>query len=101
VIRSARACLTPMSAIPGKDCRVLPVFSSGQSARQAPATFAALGSVDLIHAAGGGIVAHPDGIAAGVASLREAWEAAMAGIALDDYARTRPALAHALDFFDR
>lgn len=99
VIRSARACLTPMSA--AKPCTVMPVFSSGQTARQAPATFAAMGTTDLIFAAGGGLVAHPDGIAAGVASLREAWEAAVAGVPLDDYASTRPALARALAFFGR
>ena len=99
VIRSARACLTPMS--PTKPCTVMPVFSSGQTARQAPATWAAMGTTDLIFAAGGGLVAHPDGIAAGVASLREAWEAAVAGVPIDAYASTRPALARALAFFGR
>ncbi len=75
VIESARACLTPMFA--DKPCTVMPVFSSGQSAKQVPATYAALGSTDLIYAAGGGILAHPEGPAAGVASLREAWAAAL------------------------
>ena len=57
VIASARACLTPLfDSTPGT---VMPVFSSGQTVRQAAATYAALGSVDLIHAAGGGIMAHP------------------------------------------
>jgi ribulose-bisphosphate carboxylase large chain len=79
----------------------MPVFSSGQTARQAPATWAAMRTTDLIYAAGGGLVAHPDGIAAGVASLREAWEAAVAGVPLDAYAATRPALARALAFFGR
>jgi ribulose-bisphosphate carboxylase large chain len=31
----------------------MPVFSSGQTVRQAPGTFAALGSTDLIMTAGG------------------------------------------------
>ncbi len=79
-----------------KPCLVMPVFSSGQSARQAPGTFAGLGSTDLIFAAGGGIMAHPDGPAAGVAGLREAWEAAIAGIPLEEHARQHPALARAL-----
>jgi ribulose-bisphosphate carboxylase large chain len=95
VIASARACLTPMFA--GKPCTVMPVFSSGQTARQAPGTYAGVGSTDLIFAAGGGIMAHPHGTAAGVAALREAWEAATAGIALAEYARKHPALAKALD----
>ena len=94
VIASARACLTPMFA--DKPCVVMPVFSSGQTALQAPDTFRALGSTDLIYAAGGGIMAHRDGPAAGVRSLREAWGAATQGIALSEYARTHPALATAL-----
>ena len=48
-----------------------------------------------------GIIGHPQGVAAGVASMREAWEAAVAGVALDEYARQRPALRAALDKFGR
>jgi ribulose-bisphosphate carboxylase large chain len=77
VIVSAKACLTPM--FDDRPCVAMPVFSSGQSARQAYQTYAALGSTDLIFAAGGGILAHPDGPAAGVASLRAAWDAAISG----------------------
>jgi ribulose-bisphosphate carboxylase large chain len=94
VVASARSCLTPMWD--DAPCTAMPVFSSGQSAKQAPGTWAALGSADLIYAAGGGIMGHPDGPAAGVASLREAWEAAIAGEDLVAYARTRPALAAAI-----
>ena len=94
VIRSARACLSPMFA--EKPCLAMPVFSSGQSAKQAAGTLAALGSTDLIFAAGGGIMAHPDGPGDGVRALREAWEAAMADIPAELYAKTRPALAAAL-----
>jgi ribulose-bisphosphate carboxylase large chain len=99
VIASARECLTPMFAAPGHGCEILPVFSSGQSARQAPGTFRALGSTDLIFAAGGGIMAHPGGIAAGVRGLRQAWEAAVAGVPLAEYARSRPELRAALEKF--
>lgn len=99
VIASARECLTPM--FPEKPCSVMPVFSSGQSAKQAPGTFAALGSTDLIYCAGGGIVAHPGGIPAGVRALRQAWDAAMAGIPLDDAAREHGELAQALDTYGR
>lgn len=95
VIASARACLTPMLG----GYSAMPVFSSGQWAGQAPDTFAALGSVDLLYLAGGGIMAHPDGIAAGVNSLREAWAAALAGVALADYARDHAALRGALEMF--
>ncbi len=97
VIASARSCLTPM--FEGRPCVAMPVLSSGQSVAQVADTWAALGTVDLIHAAGGGIMAHPGGPAAGVAALREAWEAAMAGVPAAEAARTRPALAAALEAF--
>jgi len=96
VIASARACLSPFRGTP-----IMPVFSSGQWAGQAPEMFAWLNSVDLMHLAGGGIIGHPQGVAAGVASMREGWEAAVAGVALDEYARQRPALRAALDKFGR
>jgi ribulose-bisphosphate carboxylase large chain len=94
VIASARACLTPM--FPDKPCLAMPVFSSGQGVKQAPGTYAALGSTDLIVTAGGGIVAHPGGPGAGVRALRQAWDAAVAGIPLDQHARDHQELAQAL-----
>jgi len=84
---------------PHKGCEVIPVFSSGQSARQAPATYAAIGSTDLIFAAGGGIMAHPQGAAAGVRSLQQAWQAAVEQIDLTKYAETHTELKAALEAF--
>ena len=84
VIVSAKACLKPL--FDEKPCVAMPVFSSGQSAKQAFQTYAALGSTDLIFAAGGGILAHPDGPGAGVAELRAAWDAAIS----DGTARVSP-----------
>jgi len=77
----------------------MPVFSSGQSAKQAPATYAALGSTDLIYAAGGGIMAHPAGPAAGVRSLHQAWQAAVQNIDIITYARTHQELNDSLNTF--
>jgi ribulose-bisphosphate carboxylase large chain len=77
VVVSAKATLTPM--FEHKPCIAMPVFSSGQSATQAYQTYLELGSTELIFAAGGGILAHPDGPAAGVADLRTAWDAAISG----------------------
>jgi ribulose-bisphosphate carboxylase large chain len=94
VMDSARAVLAPLFA--ENPCAAMPVFSSGQSAVQAGETFQRLQSTDLIYAAGGGIVAHPGGIAAGVASLRQAWEAAAAGIPADVHARMHRELREAL-----
>jgi ribulose-bisphosphate carboxylase large chain len=100
VIASARECLTPMFAAAGRGCEIMPVFSSGQSAKQAPGTYRALGTTDLIFAAGGGVMAHPGGIGAGVRALRQAWEAAVAGIPILEYARDRAELRQALEKFD-
>jgi ribulose-bisphosphate carboxylase large chain len=99
VIASARECLTPMFSVPGRGCEVMPVFSSGQSARQAPETFRAMQTTDLIFAAGGGILAHPAGPAAGVRSLHQAWEAAILGVPLAEYAATHAELRAALEKF--
>lgn len=99
VIASAQSCLTPMFDAPAKGCEVMPVFSSGQSAKQAAATYQALNSTDLIFACGGGIIAHPGGMAAGVQSLRDAWQAAVEGIPLETYAKSHEALRHSLESF--
>ena len=95
VIDSARALLQPFAGTQP----IVPVFSSGQWGGQAPDMYAALRSTDLMHLAGGGIIAHPQGIAAGVASMREAWQAALDGVSLESYARTRPALRAAIEKF--
>ena len=97
VIASARACLTPILG----GYTVMPVFSSGQWAGQAPDTYQALDSNDLMYLAGGGIMAHPAGPAAGVASLRQAWEAAMTGQSLADYAQDHPELKQAIEKYGR
>jgi ribulose-bisphosphate carboxylase large chain len=99
VIASAKECLRPMFPAPLRGCQIMPVFSSGQTARQAPDTYKALGTTDLIFACGGGIMGHPDGIAAGVRSLRQAWDAAIRGIPLADYAATHSELGAALQKF--
>ncbi len=94
VLAAARAVLQPLDA--QHPMVAMPVFSSGQTGLQAAPTHAALGTTDLIHAAGGGILGHPGGIAAGVAAMRQAWDAAVAGVPIADHARQHPALAQAL-----
>ncbi len=95
VIRSAKACLAPF----GNTRPVMPIFSSGQWAGLAPDTYAQLGSVDLMHLAGGGIIGHPGGTAAGVLSMRQAWEAAVNGQPLDQVASKHPELKSAMEAF--
>lgn len=97
VVASARFCHTPLSD--AHPCRVMPVFSSGQTVLQAAPTYAALGSTDLIFTAGGGVAAHPAGVAAGVSSLREAWEAAVAGVPLSEAAAQSRQLQQAVETF--
>ncbi len=99
VVESARDCYAPLAA--GLDDAVLPAFSSGQWAGTVPATWKAVGNEDLLFMSGGGILAHPDGAAAGVASLRQAWQAARDGIDLAQYAKQALELRRALDFFAR
>jgi ribulose-bisphosphate carboxylase large chain len=95
VLDSARACLSDFAGVQP----AMPVFSSGQWASQAPDMYRELRSADLMHLAGGGIIGHPDGTAAGVDSMRHAWEAAMQGVDLQAYAGSHPALQRALSHF--
>jgi ribulose-bisphosphate carboxylase large chain len=97
VVAAARSVLAPV--MPGAPMTAMPVFSSGQTGLQAHDTYAAIGSADLIHAAGGGIFGHPGGVAAGVEALRESWVAAMAGVPLAEQARGNDALRAALGFW--
>jgi ribulose-bisphosphate carboxylase large chain len=98
VITAARSVLQPVVA--GADMvSTMPVFSSGQTGLQAADTYAAIGCADLIHTAGGGIFGHPQGVAAGVEALREAWVAAIEGVPLAQHARNNKALQAALGFW--
>lgn len=97
VVRSIKALLTPDPA----GGRALPVLSSGQWGGQAPDTYRLTGTVDLMYLAGGGIQGHPDGPAAGVRGIRQAWEAAMQGIPLETYAEAHPELRRALERFGK
>jgi ribulose-bisphosphate carboxylase large chain len=81
------------------DCP-LPVAGSGQWGGQAPDTYQRTGRTqDLLYLCGGGIVSHPSGPAAGVRAVKQAWEAAVQGIALEDYAKEHQELAESLAFF--
>ncbi|MGE8656103.1 MAG: ribulose-bisphosphate carboxylase large subunit family protein [Achromobacter sp.] len=97
VVESARDCLAPLT--PGIDDPVMPAFSSGQWAGTVPATWAAVRTDDLLFMSGGGILAHPDGPAAGVQSIRQAWQAVRAGQDLASFAAQAPELRRALAHF--
>jgi len=78
---------------------LLPVVSSGQWGGQAPETWRRTRTVGLLYQAGGGIQAHPDGPAAGVRALQQWWEAAVAGLSVEEAAATYPLLAKSLAKF--
>ena len=96
-VRSYKAVTTPLFS--EKDV-ALPVIGSGQWGGQAPDTIAATGgSTNLLYLCGGGIVSHPGGPGAGVKAVRQAWEAAVAGIVLEDYAREHVELRQSIEKF--
>jgi ribulose-bisphosphate carboxylase large chain len=97
VVRSIEACRTPF--LDGYE--ILPVISSGQTSLQAPETFRRIKTIDVLYMAGGGIMAHPSGPAAGVIAVRQAWEAAVKGIELSEFARDRSELRQQLEKFRR
>ena len=97
VVRSILACRTPMLG----GYEVMPVVSSGQWGGQAPATYQQTNTVDLMYVAGGGIMAHPGGPAAGLLGIRQAWEAAVQGIDLQEYAQSHEELRLTIEKFGK
>ncbi|WP_116061733.1 ribulose-bisphosphate carboxylase large subunit family protein [Cohnella phaseoli] len=97
VLRSIKACTTPLLG----SYEAMPVVSSAQWAGTAPATYEATGSVDVMHLAGGGMLAHPDGPTAGFESMKLGWEAAVQGIPLSEYALSHPILQRAIDKYGK
>jgi 3-oxoisoapionate-4-phosphate decarboxylase len=98
-LRSFKAVSTPLFS--PEDCP-MPVAGSGQWGGQAPETYARTGrTIDLLYLCGGGIVSHPSGPAAGVVAVQQAWAAAVAGIPLDTYAKTRSELRQSIEKFGK
>ena len=97
VVASIEACLTKMF----DHKTVLPVVSSGQWGGQAFETYRRTKTVDLLYMAGGGIMAHPMGAAAGVAALQQAWKAAVDGLTLEEAAKQYEEFAAAVEKFGK
>jgi ribulose-bisphosphate carboxylase large chain len=95
VVNSIEACLTPFH----QHKTVLPVVSSGQWGGQAFETWRRTKTVDLLYMAGGGIMAHPMGAAAGVNALQQAWQGAVEGLTLEETAKQYPAFAESVKKF--
>jgi ribulose-bisphosphate carboxylase large chain len=99
VVTSIESCLTPLW--PNTPWLAMPVVSSGQWGGQAPETYRRTQTVDLMYVAGGGIMAHPAGPAAGLRGLQQAWEAAVSGVPLEEYAQTHAELRGTLEKFGK
>lgn len=96
-VRSFEALSTPL--FDKSDC-ALPVAGSGQWGGQAPETYQRTGrTIDLLYLCGGGIVSHPQGPAAGVRAVQQAWQAAVNDIPLETYSKTHAELAAAIQKF--
>lgn len=74
----------------------LPTSSGGLHPGTVPDVIKALG-VDIVIQVGGGVLGHPDGPRAGAAAVRQAIEAYLKGIPLDEYAVTHKELKRALE----
>ena len=96
VITSIKSCQTPLWS---PSDRALPVLSSGQWAGQAFDTFQAIQNTELMYLCGGGIMGHPSGIAAGVDSLKYAWQAALEGLGVTEARQKYKAVDEAFQFF--
>ena len=79
--------------------RALPVSSGGQWAGKAPINARMIGHYDFIHLSGAGTYGHPDGPSAGARSIRQAWDAVLQGIPLNEYAEEHKELCRALEYF--
>lgn len=102
VVRSIESCLASLfPGISGGERTILPVVSSGQWGGQAPETFRRTRTVDLLYMAGGGIMAHPEGPAAGVHALHQWWRAAVEGLDARGAAAKYPELAKSVVKFGK
>ena len=95
VVQSIEACLKPLLG----GYSVLPVVSSGQWGGQAFETYRRTRTTDLLYMAGGGILAHPMGPAAGVLALQQAWQGAVDGLTLPEAAAQHPEFAASVKKF--
>lgn len=95
VVRSIEAMRQPMWG----GYHAMPVISSGQWGGQAPETLRLTGTQDVLYVAGGGIMAHPSGPAAGLRGIQQAWEAAALGVSLEQYSASHSELRQTLEKF--
>lgn len=77
---------------------VMPVSSGGLHPGLMPKIYEIFG-IDILIQAGGGVVGHPSGVLAGAKAFREAIEAIIKGISLDEAAKQSRELREALNYW--
>jgi ribulose-bisphosphate carboxylase large chain len=97
VCRNAAACLAPMGHLKPS----LPVPGGSDWAGTLKGVHDRLGTRDFGFVPGRGVFGHPMGPRGGAASIRQAWDAIAAGVAIDEHARHHSELREALAAFGR
>lgn len=92
VLENISACKEELFGIK----KVMPVASGGLHAGHLDALHEIFGN-DFVAQAGGGVHGHPRGTIAGAKAMRQAVEAVMEGISLQEYAKTHHELAEAIE----
>lgn len=92
VLANRKACMEPMYGINP----VLPIASGGLHPGMVPKLVEIFGK-DTVIQAGGGIHGHPEGTIIGARAMRQAVDAAMKGVSLQEYAKDHHALEKALE----
>jgi ribulose-bisphosphate carboxylase large chain len=92
VLENVRACLEPM----GHCLPSLPVPGGSDWAGTLSTIARKVGSTDFGFVPGRGVFGHPDGPAAGAASIRQAWEASVRGESIEALAATHAELRAAI-----
>jgi ribulose-bisphosphate carboxylase large chain len=95
VMENVQACLEPMGPIAPS----LPVPGGSDWAGTLEGIHRRLGTVDFGFVPGRGVFGHPDGPAAGAASVRQAWEGIARGVTLSEQAAQHDALRRAVEQF--
>jgi ribulose-bisphosphate carboxylase large chain len=95
VLECVRACTEPMGSI--RPC--LPVPGGSDWAGTLATVHGKVGSADFGFVPGRGVFGHPMGPAAGAASLRQAWDAIVAGVPIAERAATHVELRRAIEAF--
>lgn len=78
-----------------------PIISGGLNATKLRPFIEKIGNTEFITTMGAGTHAHPDGTKAGSRSIYQACEAYLKDIPIEEYAKDRPELAKAIEFFSK